>query len=202
MDEFKLAITSAPPHVFRTLHDEYEAVARRRLNTIPLMRVIGNQIHQIIKETFISQGRRGGGSWAKLSESTMRRKMGYSGTGIYPLFGGGWSVRKKYGGGFERGRSDPRILFRSHDMYKSLTSLKAEGAIVDPKQDFVIIGTKFGYAKYHRTGTMDMPARDWWKPTSGDRKRMAEETNLFFLRAKAQFGGSQARYTKYRGSRR
>jgi len=101
-----------------------------------------------IYQLFQSQGRRGGGSWAPLSEKYQIAKLeaGY----------------------------DVRILFRKHDLVRAATVRGAPDQTLEVDESSVYLTVDLDYAEYHMTGTGRMPARPWIKFTESDKRHWAQ----------------------------
>ena len=118
-------------------------------NLRPAMEIIGEEMADNARETFESQGRRGGGSWTKLSEKRMREKA--------------------------REKIDPRIEFgETHRLYVSLAQIGSpENKLIikgSANTWAVALGTTVPYAKAQHRGvpSRNLPARKLYKSVPGD----------------------------------
>jgi hypothetical protein len=82
---------------------------------------VATELMRIIEQTFLSQGRRGGGSWRFLQPETLRRKI--------------------------RLGQDPRILFATHALFNSLTHRRDPMQDLRISNTEVRLGTKLSYAR-------------------------------------------------------
>lgn len=74
---------------------------------------------------------------------------------------GGWDpLKPDYAAWKEQHYPGKKILQREGDLMASLTEPAAEGAIREFGPNFLVFGTSINYAKYHKTGTPNMVARD------------------------------------------
>lgn len=100
----------------------------------PLWPEVIREFYLIEAEQFDSEGAAGAsGKWAPLSDTYAKYKQV-----AYP---------------------DKPILRADDDLFESLTDPEAAGAILQPEQDQLTIGTSVPYAIYHQRGTSRMPAR-------------------------------------------
>lgn len=82
---------------------------------------VATELMRIIEQTFLSQGRRGGGSWRFLQPETVRRKI--------------------------RMGQDPRILFATHALFNSLTNRGDPRQKLRVSNTEVLLGSKLPYAR-------------------------------------------------------
>lgn len=126
-----------------------DRMAGRIDNMQPVMWKIREDIYRVIKATFESQGRRGGGSWAHLSE--------------------GWTTRKIKMGW------DPRILY-GKPTQTLLRSLTVRGHYMQRSKvgrHSVDLSSRVVYADVQQHGNADIPARPFINFTQYDRDRWA-----------------------------
>jgi phage gpG-like protein len=130
--------------------DKVEAVLRRSAvntrNAAPAFDRIATYLMRITEKQFESQGRRGGGSWARLTPA--------------------WAQRKVALGG------DPRILHFTGALRRSVTTRKARGQILVVQRDSLQFGSELEYAAVHQRGhtAMNIPARPYLKLLTIDRR--------------------------------
>ena len=98
----------------------------------PAFHKIAEDMRHQIGEQFSSEGGRGSGGWAALSEATSHAK---AAAGL-----------------------DPHILQATHTLMHSLTETGGEH-VEEVGDDFLLFGSKVGYGRYHQKGTSKMPAR-------------------------------------------
>lgn len=98
-------------------------------------------IMRIEKQVFSSHGRRGGGSWKPLAESTVERK----------------------------GHSIP--LVATGELRNSVTEPGARNQILEIDNRGIIFGTTRPFAYVHQYGSKHVPRRQFIKFTANDRKR-------------------------------
>jgi phage gpG-like protein len=99
----------------------------------PIWPNVIQEFYLIETEQFESEGAAGGERWTPLSPIYSEYK-----EQVYP---------------------GQKILQAECDLRASLTDLEAAGAILQPREDELIIGTSIPYAKAHQRGTSRMPAR-------------------------------------------
>lgn len=100
-------------------------------------------------QTFIAQGRRGGGSWKKLKESTIQKKIENGG--------------------------DLRILHETHRLRDSLVQTRHPEHVQKITKTTLKFGTSVPYAGAHQEGVpaRKLPKRPFFKFTAADQKRHA-----------------------------
>src|SRR5215831_6061417 len=137
-------VVQMPPGQIKELRARYASLGGAMRNLRPAMEIIGEEMAGIARDTFESQGRRGGGSWAALSEKRMREK-----------------VREKI---------DPRILYgETHRLFLSLADIGSSENVLVVKgggnEWAVALGTKVPYAKVHQRGSAkrNIPIRILYK---------------------------------------
>jgi hypothetical protein len=151
MAAFGVKITPLPPGRIQEIRARYHNLGGALRDMKPAMEIIGHEMAEISKETFNSQGRRGGGSWQALSYKRQEEKA--------------------------REGLDPRILFATHRLYTSLTeigspenrlSIKGKG-----NEWSVALVTLVPYAKVHWTGSpkRNIPIRRFYKSITSDKER-------------------------------
>lgn len=139
-------------NMFTIITDDGSAVAvaenliasgRRAVNVeAPLIRIYHDMM-RVEDEVFRSQGRRGGGSWAKLADTTIASK--------------GHDI----------------ILYESGALWESLTDENHEFQIFDIGVDSLEFGTSRPHAELHQSGRGGMKARPFLKFTPYDERRWA-----------------------------
>lgn len=108
-----------------------------------------NLIFKIESQIFQSQGRRGGGSWQRLTLDWLRRKTHSPGL-------------------------DTRILHATGALRRSVTERGAPHQILELSPNHLRFGTDRPGAQAHQTGTGGMPKRQFIKFTEKDRRDMRE----------------------------
>ena len=112
-------------------------------------RVIADLMLGIMGKVFDSQGRRGGGSWRRLTEE--------------------WLSRKREDG------LDPRILHASGALRESVTRRGALDQIIDISNDGLLFGSQLPYAERMHYGDSHIPARPYInKFTEKDLRQMKQ----------------------------
>jgi len=125
---------------------QFTRMGQRAANAAPALRNVGEYLMQVTDTQFSSQGRRGGGSWAKLSPQ--------------------WLFRK------QRLGHDPRILHMSGALRRSVTKWNARGSTHQVSNTQLIFGTNLPYAGRHQFGYETTPKRQFLKVTDRDRVHM------------------------------
>lgn len=133
----------------REAAERFTGMGGRATDAEPAMLEIANQLRQIAGISMTAQGRRGGGSWARLQPDTIRRKA-------------------------KKGL-DPRTEFATHDLYNSLTRV-APGSHVHTDASSVMFGSDLVQARTQHFGlpSKNVPARPLITIVEGDRKQMAK----------------------------
>lgn len=120
------------------------------LNAKPVFKDIAKYMMEITEKQFESQGRRGGGSWKRLSPLWLKQK--------------------------ERKGWDTRILHqkypRSNTLRKSVTRSRAGGQILEITDTSVNFGSSLPYAGRHQYGYGKTPARPYLKILKGDSEKI------------------------------
>jgi phage gpG-like protein len=114
----------------------------------PALEKVADDMMRVTRLQFLSQGRRGGGSWAELSE--------------------GWALAKA-----KRGL-DPRILFAKHPLVDSLTDRGDPNQILEITNKGIRYGSSVPYADVHQYGSARVPARPFIQFVAGDYDRWSE----------------------------
>lgn len=100
----------------------------------PALEAVAEDMIEVTKVQFQSQGRRGGGSWQRLKPSTVERKLFYG--------------------------YDPRILYGTHRLIESLTERGDVEMILEIDHNSVRFGSSVPYADVHQHGGgRNIPAR-------------------------------------------
>jgi phage gpG-like protein len=97
----------------------FHNLARHGTDTIPVMVEISRIMMHAIAQNFESQGRRGGGSWRRLSEQWARYKEDHA--------------------------LDPRIGYATHELVESLTVERAPHQILEISPDMVRLSSDLPY---------------------------------------------------------
>jgi|SRR5215472_650814 len=165
-----IAIGTVPPGRIAEMRTRYAKLGAAMVNLRPAMEIIGVELTDIAKETFLSQGRRGGGSWKALSYKRQHEK--------------------------EREGIDPRILFgETHRLFVSVTEPGSSENVLQVKGSGnewqVILGTKVPYAKVHWVGSIkrNIPQRRFFKSIPSDRERYDRILRQYFWDAYASMPG-------------
>lgn len=121
----------------------------RSFNAAPAFDEIAGMMMDIMGKVFDSQGRRGGGSWRKLTSD--------------------WLARKRHDG------LDPRILHSTGALRESLTVRGADDQIVDISARNLVFGSQLPYAERQHYGDDHIPARPYVdRFTEKDVRRMKQ----------------------------
>jgi phage virion morphogenesis protein len=122
------------------------------------MSQIADYLMQITATQFDSQGRRGGGSWRRLTPEYQKRKA--------------------------REGKDPRILHATGVLRKSVTKRRARGQILVINKDSLQFGSNIEYAAVHqRGGGRGIPARPYLKILPRDRTAIADILGGYIMEA-------------------
>jgi len=132
---------------FTTAAHKLEGTARKAENTEAILKELAFDIRLIEYQTFAAQGRRGGGSWKKLKEATVQKKIENGG--------------------------DLRILHEFHRLRDSLVREKHKDHITVITKNTLKIGTSVPYSAVHQEGSVkkNIPKRPFFKFTAADKKR-------------------------------
>ena len=132
----------------KVVETKFRKMSRRAADARPAWERVAEIIREGIDKNFRSQGRRGGGSWRRLSRP--------------------WAQRKR------QAKADPRILFGSGLLHASLTRKGHEDHVYKPTRTSLALGTAVPYGRVHRTGSkrQGIPKRDYTRMTSRERDRM------------------------------
>jgi len=174
MPPFAVKITPVPPVRVKEIRDAYARIGAARRNIRPAMEIIAVEMANVAKETFESQGRRGGGSWQFLSPERVHEK--------------------------EREGLDPRILYATHRLFQSMTEIGSSENIVqiqkiNPDDYSVALGTEVPYARVMWSGSSKrhIPARKFYKAIPTDRLRFVRILQQWFWDAYAAGPGETAK---------
>ena len=119
------------------------------MNAAPAFDKVADMMLDVMGKVFDSQGRRGGGSWRKLTTA--------------------WLERKRQGG------LDPRILHASGDLRKSVSVRGANDQILEISNSKLVLGSQLPYAERQHYGDGHLPARPYIdKFTERDLRRMKQ----------------------------
>lgn len=142
--------------------------AGRAMNAMPVFEVLAERFLVIEKLQFESQGVTGSGGWAPLTAAYLAEK-----------------VSKGY---------DPRILFRTHALFDSLTHHDAEGSIRRITPEFMEVGTDvkseggYVYPLAHQQGH-GVPVRKPVDFTELERRRWMKTVQRYIVLGEIVFGG-------------
>jgi phage gpG-like protein len=143
-----------------TIHG-FSRVAATARNMRPALNKITEDMFKAINTNFTSQGRRGGGSWARVKEDTWRRK------------------------------KNPLILQETQRLKWSVTKRRSRNMILEIDADSIQLSSSLPYAETHQYGDPDrkIPARPYIEFVRGDIARWSRiaETELerAFVRRRA-----------------
>lgn len=101
----------------------------------PAYVAVVHDIKQATVEQFQSEGERASGGWADLKPETWDRK---------------------YAAGYDPGT----ILMATNRLFESLTAEEHEDQVLIIEGGNLTFGSNVYYGKFHKTGTINMPARD------------------------------------------
>lgn len=134
----------------RTVEVKWRRSVSDAVNMRPAFNDVATLFMNAIDQTFESQGRRGGGSWKRLSPK--------------------WAARKARKG------LDPRILHmgRNHPLRRSLTKRRARGQILNIGPQSMTLESTIAYAARHQFGHDKTPARPYIKLTKYDTANAAQ----------------------------
>jgi phage gpG-like protein len=125
---------------------KFERMNHDVLNAKPAFNEVARYMMEATDTTFQSQGRRGGGSWKRLSP--------------------GWSKYKL------RHAQNPLILHQFHprsgSLRRSVTRPRAKGQILEITDTKMRLGSSLPYAARHQYGYGHTPARPYLKFTKND----------------------------------
>ena len=103
--------------------ESLEKAGYRATHLYPVLRLIAKDMMRVEGELFVSQGRRGGGSWKRLRPSTVRQK------------------------------GNTTILYDTGDLFRSLTRFRAQFQVLNfDTQNGVELGTDRPWAYVHQYG--------------------------------------------------
>lgn len=129
-------------------------MAGRMRNAIPAWEAISRELLAIEREQFDSEGARGSGGWAPLAQSTLDAKTGGS------------------------------ILRDTDALFNSLTEP------TDPDHQFIaqptwmVWGTTIPYARWHQSGTVNMPQRRFLELRASDRVILVKQLQSYLITGK------------------
>jgi len=139
------------------LADKMFKSGERALNIIPISTAIAFNMMEITYRNFTSEGRRGGGSWKRLADSTVAKK-GHS-----------------------------QILVDTGDLQESVTRPDAQWQILDYTSNGFQFGTQRPWAFVHQYGSSKpgrprIPARPFLRFLPSDEARWRNEIAAYILR--------------------
>lgn len=108
----------------KLVRTQFTRMANAADHSRPAFNNVVDYLFKINEQQFESQGRRGGGSWRKLTTK--------------------WAQRK------QRQGQDIRILHQSHTLRRSVTRRRARGQILEFTPTSVTLGTRLPYAGRHQ----------------------------------------------------
>ena len=123
-----------------------DASGQRATHLKPVLDLVADDMMRIEGEVFMSQGRRGGGSWKQLAPSTARQK------------------------------GNTTILYDTGDLFRSLTRKKAKYQILEYDEAGVELGTRRPWAYVHQFGDRrgHVPKREFIRVTDYDTARWSQ----------------------------
>lgn len=131
---------------------KFERMAADALDATPAFKKVAKYMMETTDTVFESQGRRGGGSWKRLTPE--------------------WELAKAKKGW------DTRILHmkypRSNTLRKSVTRPRAGGQILEIERDSMRLGSRLPYAATHQYGRGHIPARPFLKFTKRDTQKIED----------------------------
>lgn len=145
--------------------------AERAVNPIPVFEILAERFLLIEKMQFESQGVSGSGGWTPLSATYLQEK-----------------IKRGY---------DPRILFRTHALFNSLTHHDAPGSIRRITPEFMEVGTEvkssdgYVYAQAHQKGA-GVPVRKPVDFTELERRRWVKTLQRYIVTGELIFGATRA----------
>lgn len=140
-----------------------ERGAEVALETKSVMLEIAVDMFRVMEAVFSSNGRRGGGSWARLKDETIRKK------------GNNQLLRTT---GSNAGYS----ALGNDALFKSVTQPGAEYNILEIGNSNVVFGTESPDAEFQQEGTYKSPARPFLKFTLRDINRWMDLVSEHLLR--------------------
>jgi phage gpG-like protein len=114
-------------------------------NMKPALELVADEMMYALGKNWSSQGRRGGGSWAQLSES--------------------WALFKANAG------LSPDILVATGALHDSMTQRDDPDQYLRITSRSVELSTYLPYGVFHTTGTRNMPQRDFTRLLASDRQQ-------------------------------
>lgn len=130
------------------LQRKLRGMAERSEDVAPAFEIIATDIYRIEEQVFLSQGRRGGGSWQFLQPETLERKLARGGS--------------------------PLILIDTGNLMESVTEEGGEN-VLEIGPDTLVFGTTHPAARSMQFGDEErgIPARPFFNFTEFDRQRWA-----------------------------
>lgn len=127
----------------------------RALRATPLWNSLYQDLLNIEKVQFLTEGAHGSGGWPELADSTVQDKA-------------------------KRGQS-PWILRASEVLFKSLTVRGALGNIREVGPNWMRFGSDIPYGIYHQQGTVHMPMRKPLELTGMERVAIVKKVQYFVV---------------------
>lgn len=143
---------------FKLVSTKFTRMGADAANAKPAFEKVADYVMSATEKTFTSQGRRGGGSWKRLSKK--------------------WLFRKTKLG------KDTRILYFDQTLRRSVTRRKAKGQVLIITPNSMLIESKLDYAATHQFGDpgRGIPKRSFIKMTAHDRKVMRDMVRDHLMR--------------------
>lgn len=148
----RFTVTFAGEEIFNRAFNRIDSLSDLR----PLWPEVIATFYQLEAEQFDTEGAAGGQRWTPLSP-----------------------VYEEYK---ERNFPGQPLLQVSGDLIASLTDPEAAGAILQPREDELIIGTSVPYAIYHQRGTRKMPKRPPLSFSEEQKRRMQKAIQAGLVR--------------------
>lgn len=140
---------------------ELERIGRRPTNAEPAFQAIAEDMLDITRSNFQSQGAARSGGWAALAESTKARKQ----ASHDPTIRANWN----------------RILHATEALFKSLTQRGSADALLIVQPTWMAYGSLLPYARLHQTGTSRMPQRRPVQFNEFDKRQFIQRIQRYVL---------------------
>lgn len=127
----------------------------RAMRAIPLWNSLYQDLLNIERVQFLTQGAHGSGGWPELSEVTVREK--------------------------QRKGQSPFILRATEVLFKSLTVSGSLGNIKEIGPSFMRFGSDIPYGIHHQQGTVHMPMRKPLELTDLERVAIVKKVQRFLI---------------------
>lgn len=156
---------------FKQVSTKFNRMAHEAVDARPAFNEVTTYLMNVIDKTFSSEGRRGGGSWKRLSTRWLRFKVSR---------------------GF-----DTRILHqhRPSVLRRSVTKRRARGQVLLITPHSMTLASNLDYAATQQFGrpSRGIPARPFIKTTPTDREQMRNIVRDHLMRPWQKGGGASAR---------